>query len=207
MEQVAELLGVELGEKFKINFHGDISSDEYYIDETSIHEVCDGRVNDYCYPLLIALLNGSDTVVKLPKNILTKKEKELEEKEELLKKRLVASYKAGSTSYLDVLLSSGSLTSFLSNYYLVEQISENDTKFNLVWNQGVTNTIASAADAKDITYTLYSCTGADDVTTSSEFEEKLSICSSCISIVSACFFKASTIFLQVSISFSIFILY
>ena len=76
MEQVAELLGVELGEKFKINFHGDISSDEYYIDENSIHEVCDGRVNDYCYPLLIALLNGTDTVVKLPKNILTEKEKE-----------------------------------------------------------------------------------------------------------------------------------
>ena len=33
MEQVAELLGVELGEKFKISFHGDISSNEYYIDE------------------------------------------------------------------------------------------------------------------------------------------------------------------------------
>ena len=76
MEQVAELLGVELGEKFKINFHGDISSDEYYIDKNSIHEVCDGRVNDYCYPLLIALLNGSDTVVKLPKPVLTEKEKE-----------------------------------------------------------------------------------------------------------------------------------
>ena len=76
MKQVAELLGVELGEKFKINFHCDISSDEYYIDENSIHEVCDGKVNDYCYPLLIALLNGTDTVVKLPKNILTEKEKE-----------------------------------------------------------------------------------------------------------------------------------
>ena len=76
MERVAELLGVELGEKFKINFHGDISSDKYYIDENSIHEVCDGRVNDYCYPLLIALLNGTDTVVKLPKPILTEKEKE-----------------------------------------------------------------------------------------------------------------------------------
>ena len=76
MKQVAELLGVELGEKFKINSHGDVSSDEYYIDETSIHEVCDGKINDYCYPLLIALLNGSDTVVKLPKNILTEKEKD-----------------------------------------------------------------------------------------------------------------------------------
>lgn len=76
MKQVAELLGVELGEKFKINFHGDISSDEYYIDENSIHEIGDGKVNDYCYPLLIALLNGTDTVVKLPKNILTEKEKD-----------------------------------------------------------------------------------------------------------------------------------
>lgn len=76
MEQVAKLLGVELGEKFKINSAGDISSDEYYIDENSIHEVCDGRVNDYCYPLLVALLNGSDTIVKLPKHILTEKEKE-----------------------------------------------------------------------------------------------------------------------------------
>lgn len=76
MEQVAELLGVELGEKFKINFHGDISSDEYYIDENSIHEVCDEKVNDYCYPLLIALLNGTDTIVKLPKHILNEKEKE-----------------------------------------------------------------------------------------------------------------------------------
>ena len=76
MKQVAELLGVELGEKFKINFHGNVSSDEYYIDENSIHEICDGKVNDYCYPLLIALLNGTDTIVNLPKNILTEKEKE-----------------------------------------------------------------------------------------------------------------------------------
>lgn len=75
MEEIAHILGVELGEKFKINFHGDMSSDEYYIDETTIHEVCDGRVNDYCYPLLIALLNGTDTVVKLPKSILTEQER------------------------------------------------------------------------------------------------------------------------------------
>lgn len=76
MEQVAELLGVELGEKFKINYADSISSAEYYIDENSIHEVCDGKVYDYCYPLLIALLNGTDTIVKLPKNILNEKEKE-----------------------------------------------------------------------------------------------------------------------------------
>lgn len=59
---------------------------------------------------------------------IEKTEKDLEEKEKLLEKRLIASYKAGNTSYLDVLLSSDSLTSFLSNYYLVEQLAESDTK-------------------------------------------------------------------------------
>ena len=59
---------------------------------------------------------------------IEKTQKDLEEKEKLLEKRLVASYKAGNTSYLDVLLSSDSLTSFLSNYYLVEQLAESDTK-------------------------------------------------------------------------------
>ena len=56
------------------------------------------------------------------------KQKELEEKQDLLDKRLVAAYKAGNTSYLDLLLSSEDLTSFLSNYYLIEQIADSDTK-------------------------------------------------------------------------------
>lgn len=59
---------------------------------------------------------------------LIQKENELNEKQELLEKRLVASYKAGSTSYLDVLLSSESLISFLSNYYLIEQLADSDQK-------------------------------------------------------------------------------
>ena len=59
---------------------------------------------------------------------LDNKQKELEEKEKLLEKRLVATYKAGNTSYLDLLLSSGSLTDFLSNYYLIEQLNDSDSK-------------------------------------------------------------------------------
>lgn len=43
-----------------------------------------------------------------------------------LEERLVASYKAGETSYLDVLLQSNSLTEFISNYYLIEQMVESD---------------------------------------------------------------------------------
>lgn len=76
----------------------------------------------------------SDQIDKATKNIetmqfeLDKTQKELEEKQALLEKRLVASYKSGSTSYLDVLLSSESLTAFLSNYYLIEQLAESDTK-------------------------------------------------------------------------------
>ncbi len=64
-----------------------------------------------------------ETTIKLEKT-----QKELEEKENMLEKRLVASYKAGDTSYLDVLLTSGSITEFLSNYYLIEQINEYDSE-------------------------------------------------------------------------------
>ena len=76
----------------------------------------------------------TDQIEETTKNIdaaqleLDKTQKDLEEKEDLLEKRLVASYKAGNTSYLDVLLSSESLTSFLSNYYLIEQIAEYDSE-------------------------------------------------------------------------------
>ncbi len=59
---------------------------------------------------------------------IEKTQKDLDSKQELLEKRLVASYKAGDTTYLDVLLSSDSLTSFLSNYYMIEELAEFDTK-------------------------------------------------------------------------------
>lgn len=47
-------------------------------------------------------------------------------KNELLHERLVASYKMGRTSYLDVLLKSKGLISFISNYYLLSEIIEAD---------------------------------------------------------------------------------
>lgn len=48
--------------------------------------------------------------------------------EELLEKRLVAQYKAGKTSYLDVLLNSSSITDFISRYHYVTMIAEKDTE-------------------------------------------------------------------------------
>lgn len=93
-------------------------------------EELNSQISDY----EVEILNLSNSIEETSKKIetmqidLNSKQKELEEKEELLEKRLVASYKAGNTSYLDVLLDSDSLTDFLSNYYLIEKLAESDTK-------------------------------------------------------------------------------
>lgn len=55
-------------------------------------------------------------------------EKEYQEKRDLLDTRIVATYKNGTISYLDYLLSSSSLMEFISNYYLVSQVVEYDQK-------------------------------------------------------------------------------
>ena len=57
---------------------------------------------------------------------LNEKQEEYDDKEELLEKRLVAAYEAGETSYLDVLLSSSSLTDLISNYYMISEITQSD---------------------------------------------------------------------------------
>lgn len=71
-------------------------------------------------------------IKELEESIETKEKeiKELEEetkqRQELLVNRLVAMYEMGQTSYLDVLLSSEDMTSFLSNYYRIQEIAEAD---------------------------------------------------------------------------------
>jgi len=93
-------------------------------------EELNNQISDYEVEIL-TLSNKIEETSKKIEEIeieLNNKQKELEEKEELLEKRLVASYKAGETSYLDLLLNSESLTDFLSNYYLIEQLAESDTK-------------------------------------------------------------------------------
>ena len=59
-------------------------------------------------------------------NQLNKKQDDYNKKQELLEKRLVATYEAGVTSYLDVLLSSKSLSDLISNYYMISEVSESD---------------------------------------------------------------------------------
>ena len=64
--------------------------------------------------------------IKDAQNKLNQKQNDYKKEKELLEKRLVATYEAGETSYLDVLLSSSSLTDLISNYYFVTEITKND---------------------------------------------------------------------------------
>lgn len=57
---------------------------------------------------------------------LKKAEQDYNKQKEDLEKRLVALYEMGETTYLDVLLSSASVSDFISKYYLVSEIAEYD---------------------------------------------------------------------------------
>lgn len=59
---------------------------------------------------------------------LKKAQDDYEKQEELLQARLVATYEAGETSYLDFILSSASIIDLISNYYLVTEVATNDAE-------------------------------------------------------------------------------
>ena len=75
----------------------------------------------------------SDELTTLSKDIdnlkkeLEETQKKYTEQENLLKDRISAQYEAGETTFLDVLLNSSSFSDFLSNYFLVSEILENDS--------------------------------------------------------------------------------
>ena len=74
-----------------------------------------------------------DTKIEDVTNQITETEAQLKQAEEdyneqevLLQQRLLALYESGNTTYLDVLLSSKSITDFISKYYIVSEIAESD---------------------------------------------------------------------------------
>lgn len=73
-------------------------------------------------------INEANAKIKESEQKLAENEKEYERKQENFKKRLVAVYEAGETTYLDFLLNSSSLVDFISNYYLVSEVAEMDKK-------------------------------------------------------------------------------
>ena len=68
------------------------------------------------------------TQIKEKEGNIEEQQKKYVEQQELLNKRLVALYESGTTSYLDMLLSSDGLADFISKYYIIEQLTEYDTE-------------------------------------------------------------------------------
>lgn len=73
--------------------------------------------------LQISNLNNS---IEEKQKELEKKQKEYEDNKELLEERLVAMYETGQTSFLDILFSSSNIIEFISNYYMVAQVTNCD---------------------------------------------------------------------------------
>ncbi len=78
--------------------------------------------------------NLKDKLIYSQKNIkeisgkYNKVKEEYDKNEKIFQDRLVALYEAGDTTYLDVLLSSSNITDFISNYYLIAQLADYDSK-------------------------------------------------------------------------------
>lgn len=69
-----------------------------------------------------------NTKISEAENNLKKAQDDYTKQEELLEARLVATYEAGETSYLDFILSSASITDLISNYYLVTEVATSDAE-------------------------------------------------------------------------------
>ena len=73
MKEVAKILGVEIGEEFKVDLDGVVYRKNFYFTEYSLFAVGDDNPE---IGVLNHLLNGNYKVIKLPKPVLTDEEKE-----------------------------------------------------------------------------------------------------------------------------------
>lgn len=93
-------------------------------------ETLTGQISEY--EIQINTLNNSiqelNEKIAVEEENLKKVQEDYTKQEELLEARLVATYEAGDTSYLDFILSSESITDLISNYYLVTEIATNDAE-------------------------------------------------------------------------------
>ena len=73
-------------------------------------------------------IDDANAKIKEEESKLEKAENDYQEQQKTLEQRIVAVYETGETSYLDVLLSSQSITDFISNYYLVSEVTQYDSE-------------------------------------------------------------------------------
>ena len=93
-------------------------------------EQLNSQITDYQGQItsLDAQISDANTKIKEQETKLAQAEKDYQEQQDTLEKRIVAVYESGETSYLDVLLSSESLTDFISSYYLVSEVTQMDSE-------------------------------------------------------------------------------
>ena len=125
-------------------------------------------------------INDLDAQIDEANNKLEEQTKKLEEAEkqyndqqDTLNTRIVALYEAGETSYLDVLLSSESVTDFISNYYIISEIAEcNVELLEQIDNQK--QEIAKAKEEIENSKNQLATAKADKERVSQELQEKKS---------------------------------
>lgn len=71
-------------------------------------------------------INDLNEQIESKRKDIQQKEEEYIEQERLLDQRLIAMYESGETSYLEVLLTSSSMTDFLAKYYAATELIEYD---------------------------------------------------------------------------------
>ena len=75
MSEIAQMLGIEIGEEFKIKGNDYSHFDKYRLTEERLEFFANGNWHDVS-STLVYLLSGQAKVVKIPKPLLTAKEKE-----------------------------------------------------------------------------------------------------------------------------------
>lgn len=71
-------------------------------------------------------ISSLETSIKETEKRLQQKQKEHEENQELMEERLVVMYETGGATFLDMLFNSKSIVEFISNYYMLSQITQCD---------------------------------------------------------------------------------
>lgn len=114
----------------KINKKQSEINDVKEIKDKTLKEVenLNSKITDYQSQItsLESQIDDANKKIKDAEENLKKAESDYKAQEETLQNRMVAVYEAGETSYLDVLLSSESITDFISNFYLVSEVTEYD---------------------------------------------------------------------------------
>lgn len=81
----------------------------------------DGEISD-----LETRLQNLEIEISQKESAIVEQEEKYTMQKDLLDKRLIALYESGTTSCLDLLLSSDGLSDFISKYYIISTIAEND---------------------------------------------------------------------------------